>query len=78
MFMIVNGVIVPRMLNPTAWDWRGRTGFFWAGITVVLFVWAYFRLPESKGRTFAEMDILFEKEIPARKFKGTVVNIGQT
>lgn len=77
MFMIVNGVIVPRMLNPTAWDWRGRTGFFWAGITVVLFVWTYFRLPESKGRTFAEMDILFEKGIAAREFKGTVVSIGQ-
>ncbi|KAL4994316.1 general substrate transporter [Aspergillus recurvatus] len=69
MFMIVNGVIVPRMLNPTAWDWRGRTGFFWGGITLVLLCWAYFRLPESKGRTFAEMDILFERRVDARGFK---------
>ncbi|KAI9369322.1 general substrate transporter [Aspergillus egyptiacus] len=76
MVMIVNGVIAPRMLNPTAWDWKGKTGFFWAGVTVVLFLWAYFRLPESKGRTFAEMDILFEKGITARRFKDMEVSIG--
>ncbi|KAL4787949.1 general substrate transporter [Aspergillus varians] len=75
MAMIVNGVIVPRMLNPTAWDWKGRTGFFWAGITVGLTAWAYFRLPESKGRTFAEMDILFERGVSARRFKGMEVSI---
>ncbi|KAL5335395.1 general substrate transporter [Aspergillus crustosus] len=76
LFMIVNGIIVPRMLNPTAWDWKGTAGFFWGGITVVLFTWAYFRLPESKGRTFAEMDVLFEKGVSARQFKGVDVTIG--
>ncbi|KAL4975582.1 general substrate transporter [Aspergillus desertorum] len=69
MFMISNGIIVPRMLNPTAWAWRGLTGFFWGGITVVLLCWAYFRLPETKGRTFAEVDILFESRVDARRFK---------
>ncbi|KAL4988144.1 general substrate transporter [Aspergillus falconensis] len=68
-FMIGNGVIVPRMLNPTAWDWGGRTGFFWGGITLLLLCWAYFRLPESRGRTFAEMDILFERGVDARRFE---------
>ncbi|KAL2829213.1 general substrate transporter [Aspergillus cavernicola] len=76
MLMIVNGVIVPRMLNPTAWDWKGRAGFFWGGVTVVLFVWAFFRLPESKGRTFAEMDLLFERGVKARRFGGVDVFIG--
>ncbi|KAL5045445.1 hypothetical protein BDW71DRAFT_198197 [Aspergillus fruticulosus] len=68
-FMIGNGVIVPRMLNPTAWDWGGRTGLFWGGITLLLLCWAYFRLPESRGRTFAEMDILFERGVDARRFE---------
>ncbi|CEL08863.1 hypothetical protein ASPCAL12008 [Aspergillus calidoustus] len=76
MFMIMNGVIVPRMLNPTAWDWKGRTGFFWAGITVALFLWTYFRLPETKNRTFAEMDMLFGRKISARRFRDTQVSIG--
>ncbi|KAJ1554037.1 hypothetical protein HK096_005269, partial [Nowakowskiella sp. JEL0078] len=27
---IVNSIITPYMLNPTALNWKGRTGFFWA------------------------------------------------
>ncbi|KAL3478664.1 general substrate transporter [Aspergillus californicus] len=75
LFMIVNGVIVPRMLNPTAWDWKGRTGFFWGGITVLLFLWAFWRLPETKGRTFAEMDVLFQRGVSVRRFQDEVVVI---
>jgi SP family general alpha glucoside:H+ symporter-like MFS transporter len=28
----INGVIAPYMLNPSAWHWRGKAGFFWAGL----------------------------------------------
>jgi SP family general alpha glucoside:H+ symporter-like MFS transporter len=31
-------------------------------------VWGFFRLPETKDRTFAEMDFMFQKGISARKF----------
>ena len=41
---------------------------------MLCFVWAYFRLPECKGRTYEELDLLFAKEVPARKFKGYLVN----
>lgn len=71
---IVNGVIVPYMLNPTAWNWKGKAGFFWAGMCFLCFVWTYFRLPEPKGRTYGEMDILFERGITARKFAKTDVS----
>jgi hypothetical protein len=27
------------------------------------------RIPESRGRTFEELDILFERKVPARKFR---------
>ncbi|KAK9313227.1 general substrate transporter [Lipomyces starkeyi] len=72
---IINGVITPYMLNPTAWNWRAKTGFFWAGSCSLCLVWAYFRLPEPKGRTYAEIDDLFERRIPARKFKETKTNL---
>lgn len=26
---IINAVLVPHMLNPTAWNWSNFTGFFW-------------------------------------------------
>ena len=32
-------------------------------------IWAYFRLPETKGRTFGEIDMLFAEKVSARKFK---------
>ena len=33
-----------------------------------------FRLPEPKGRTYGELDILFEKRVPARQFASTTVS----
>jgi SP family general alpha glucoside:H+ symporter-like MFS transporter len=48
---IINGVIVPYMLNPTAWNWKGKAGFFWAGMCFLCWLWTYFRLPEPRGRT---------------------------
>jgi len=71
---IVNGVIVPYMLNPSAWNWRGKAGFFWAGMCFLCLTWTYFRLPEPKGRTYGELDTLFERRVSARKFRTTDVS----
>ncbi|KAK9238567.1 general substrate transporter [Lipomyces kononenkoae] len=71
---IVNNVVTPYMLNPSAWNWKGKTGFFWAGINAILIVWTYFRLPEPKGLAFSELDILFEQKVSARKFRTTAVD----
>jgi hypothetical protein len=45
-----------------------KTAFFWAGCTALCLIWAFFRIPETKGFTFAELDHLFEEGVPARKF----------
>jgi SP family general alpha glucoside:H+ symporter-like MFS transporter len=37
-------------------------------------VWVYFRLPEPKGRTYAELDALFEGKVSAGKFASTRVD----
>lgn len=34
-------------------------------------IWCWFRLPETKDRTFGELEVLFENRVPARKFKTT-------
>ena len=36
-------------------------------------VWAYFRLPEFKDRSFRELDILFARKTPASKFKAALI-----
>jgi hypothetical protein len=62
------------MLSPKAWNWEAKTGFFWAGACALLFSWSYFRLPEPKGRTYGELDVLFEQRISARDFSTTRVD----
>jgi hypothetical protein len=66
------------MLNPTAWDWKGKTCYLWAGTCLVMLVWSYFRLPEPKGLTYMELDILFEKRAKTRKFRELQVNLAST
>lgn len=72
---IVIAVITPYMLNPTAWNWRAKTGFFWGGFAIALAIYCWWELPETKNRTFAELDLLFELGLHARKFKSTEANV---
>ncbi|EMC92795.1 hypothetical protein BAUCODRAFT_37712 [Baudoinia panamericana UAMH 10762] len=72
---IINSALTPYMLNPTAWNWRGKAGFFWGCFCILSLIWTFFRLPEAKGRTYAELDVLFGNRVSARKFKTTIVSI---
>jgi SP family general alpha glucoside:H+ symporter-like MFS transporter len=65
---------MPRMIGVNSWNWGAKTGFFWAGWCLLILTWAYFRLPETKGRTYGELDVLFEQEVSARKFASTRVD----
>jgi SP family general alpha glucoside:H+ symporter-like MFS transporter len=68
-FMMINNILVPQMLNPTAWDLKGKVYFLYIGTTLFCLLWCYFRLPESKALSYLELDILFEKRAPTAKFK---------
>lgn len=70
---IINNIISPRMLNPAAWNWGPKSAFFWFGICSLCIVWTFFRLPESKNRTYQDLDLLFEGRVSAKKFRSTVV-----
>ncbi|RSH80714.1 hypothetical protein EHS25_007049 [Saitozyma podzolica] len=70
---LVGGIINTYSVNPDAWNWKGRAAFFWLGSCLLAMSWAYFRLPECKGRTFREIDIMFARKVPARKFERTLV-----
>lgn len=68
---IIVAIVTPYMLNPTQWNWKAKSAFLWAGFAILSAIWVYFELPETKGRTFAELDKMFEDKVPARKFKYT-------
>jgi sugar porter (SP) family MFS transporter len=62
---------LPYAMSATEANWGSKTGFLFAGLGTLTVLWAFFYLPESKGRTFEELDILFERKLPARQFAGT-------
>ncbi|ESZ92035.1 MFS alpha-glucoside transporter [Sclerotinia borealis F-4128] len=72
---IVCSVITPYMLNPGAWNWANYAGFFWGAICFLCIIYTYFRLPEPNGRSFAELDLLFERGVSARNFASTKVDV---
>lgn len=71
---IINNIVVPRMLSPDEWNWAGMTAFLYAGLTVLLIIFMFFMLPETRNRSFAELDMLFENKVSARMFHQTIVN----
>ncbi|KAM5368279.1 hypothetical protein ACJZ2D_009645 [Fusarium nematophilum] len=62
--------IPPIMLNSPALG-ISNTVFFWAGTGTLVYILVWFLVPETKGRTFAELDELFERKIPAWRFANT-------
>ncbi|KAL2174034.1 general substrate transporter [Thermothelomyces heterothallicus CBS 202.75] len=62
------------MLNPTGGNLGGKCGYVWAGTGLFCLIVAFFYLPEMKGRSYREIDILFRRKVPARKWKKTVVD----
>jgi SP family general alpha glucoside:H+ symporter-like MFS transporter len=70
---IINNV-TPYILNPEWANWRGKTGYLTGTLTVISFVWAYFRLPETGGRTYEELDVLFaDSHMTARRFSNAKI-----
>lgn len=66
---IIFTIAVPYMLNSDEGNWGGKAGFLFGGISFICFLWCFFRLPESRGRTYEELDMLFQSGVPARQFK---------
>jgi hypothetical protein len=49
-----------------------QVAFIFGGLSVLCCIYLWFYQPETAGRTYEELDELFMKRIPARKFKGYV------
>ncbi|KAB5577891.1 maltose permease [Coniochaeta sp. 2T2.1] len=67
--------LASQMLNATGWNMAGKCGYVWGGTALFCWVLAYFELPELKHRSYRESDILFNRKVPAREFKTTVIDV---
>ena len=66
---IIMTVAIPYLINPDQAALRGKLGFFFGGLSLPCLVWCWFRVPEMKGRTYEELDIMFERGVKTREFK---------
>ncbi|OQV07723.1 hypothetical protein CLAIMM_12118 [Cladophialophora immunda] len=66
---IFSNSVTPRMISALSWNWGAKSALFYAGTNLLCNIWCWFRLPETKDRTFGEIDLMFENHVPARKFK---------
>jgi len=67
---IVTSTVQPYLINPSEANLGGKSSFVWGGLSVISFVWCFFRLPETKHRTVEEVDYLFEHKVKTKEFKG--------
>jgi SP family general alpha glucoside:H+ symporter-like MFS transporter len=65
--MLAN-IIIPYLVNPDEANLGGYVGFIFGGLAFAGTIWAYFFIPETRGRTVDELDLLYEKRVPARHF----------
>ncbi|KAJ6013841.1 sugar transporter [Penicillium herquei] len=49
---------------------NAKIGFIYGGLMAAAAVWIFFFLPETSGRTLEEIHEIFQRGVPARKFKG--------
>lgn len=62
-------IVLPYMFNKDQGNMGGHLGWVFFGMAVVVAVIVYYDVPGTKGRTFAELDVMFERKVPARHFE---------
>lgn len=62
------GFVSPYMINPDAGNLGAKVGFVFAGFGVPLCVLIFLYIPETKGLSFEDLDMLFENKINTRFF----------
>ncbi|CAK7199283.1 hypothetical protein SEUCBS139899_001958 [Sporothrix eucalyptigena] len=64
--------VCPYIFNPGYGNLKARIGFVFGAIMALWSVAAYYIVPETRGRTYEELDELFVNEVPTRQFKNYV------
>jgi MFS transporter, SP family, general alpha glucoside:H+ symporter len=59
------------MISPDAGNLGVKAIYVWAGLLIPTTILLWFFYPETYGRTYWELDELYERRIPAWKFKNT-------
>jgi hypothetical protein len=74
-FGTLMNVVVPYLVNPDEADLKGKVGFIFGGLSAMATVWSFLYIPELKGRTFDEIDYMFQKKVNPRKMGSYTFNV---
>lgn len=58
----------PYFINPEQLNWGPKYAYIWGACCTILAVWVLTWVPETKGRSLEQIDELFKKKVPSRKF----------
>ncbi|KAK3374888.1 hypothetical protein B0H63DRAFT_452717 [Podospora didyma] len=74
---LVNHFLTPKMvgMDEDSWKWGAKTGFLYAALCVLSAVYTWYRIPETKDISARVLDILFQKQTPARKFESRAAEV---
>ncbi len=61
--------VLPYMFNPDKANLGGKVAFIFGGPSFLCLIYLWFLQPETAGRTYEELDEMFLKGVPPRKFK---------
>ncbi|CAI6068987.1 unnamed protein product [Clonostachys chloroleuca] len=70
-FNIGMNQLVPHMVNENEWNWGLKAGWFYAGVGLPFVIAIWLLIPETSGRSHAELDELFERKIKPWRFHKT-------
>lgn len=66
---VITTLAVPQLTSADAAGLGAKTYLVFAGCMACVIVFVYFFMPESRGRTFAEIDEMYDAKIPMRKWR---------
>ncbi|KAK6079034.1 Alpha-glucosides permease MPH2 [Seiridium cupressi] len=65
---IVWTIVLPYLFNTDEANLGGNIGWIFFGMGLIMAILIWFFVPETKNRSFDELDILFERRVAARAF----------
>jgi len=66
LFSTIFNIVIAYMISPNTLGLKGKVGFVFGGLGAMATLWSWLYVPELKGRTFADIDSMFQNHVKAR------------
>ncbi|KAJ5570322.1 uncharacterized protein N7459_009752 [Penicillium hispanicum] len=72
---VITTLAVPQLTAADAANLGAKTYLVFAGFMAAIIIFMYFLMPETRGRTFAEIDEMYAARIPAWKWRSYITSV---